>query len=253
MKKCLITCATSNLGQHLSQNLAKKCDQLIITGRDRVKLSSITSKANAKPELNVVEGYLDFDEVDSIHAIVKKIDNYLDSVVLIVPTIPAKETSKISDKEWENLFRIIFYRPLLLLESLIPALKNANRAKVVFISGISSVQYLGNYSVNGPIRAAWIAQMKAMAQEYGMYGIHFNTISFGGILTNSFINKVELEAKQANENIDDILKARYSNVPLRKYASMDDVSNCVYSMLSNATDHITGQNIICDGGFIRCY
>lgn len=254
MKNCLITCATSELGKSLSQHLATKYDNLVLTARNLSKLESILNRDDKKNLLaNIQKIYLDFVDIASVKEIQTITKEKLDAVVLILPKIPAKDTSSNTDNEWEELFKLIFIRPLILLESLIPSLKMAGKSKVVLISGISSKQYLGNYSINGAIRAAWVAQMKAMSQEYGKFGICFNTISFGGILTETFMHKLEQEAKEKNEDLHSVLSSRYGNVPLKKYASLNEVCNAVEGLLSSATDHITGQNIICDGGFIRCY
>lgn len=246
MKKCLITCATSELGQAIALHLSNKYDELYMTGRDSHKLSMLANKIATTSKTHTTLLPLDFNTKETIENVAASIKGNLDAMVLVLPKIPARNTSSTSDAEWEMLFKFTFVRPLLLLESIIPLLKQSNRAKVLLISGITSKQYLGNYSINGPIRAAWVAQMKAMSQEYGKFSIHFNTLSFGGILTPSFEEKINKEADEKNAR-------RYDNVPLQKYASLEDVYHAVAGMLSAATDHMTGQNIICDGGFIRCF
>ena len=253
MKKCLVTCVTSEVGEAIALHLSDKYPELFITGRNSDKLSTIANKIAASNKTKVTKLALDFQDKQTIQNVTESIKGRIDAIVLVLPKIPARETSRKFDEEWERLFKIIFVRPVLLLESLVPALKQSERAKVALISGITSRQYLGNYSINGPIRAAWVAQMKAMSQEYGKYGIHFNTLSFGGILTPSFRAKIKKEADEEGKNIEDVLYPRYENVPLRKYATLDDVCYAVDGMLSAASDHMTGQNIICDGGFIRCY
>ncbi len=253
MKRCLITCATSEVGQAIALYLVDKYDELIIIGRNSDKLDKIENdlKALSKSTIRCIQ--LDFLEKQKIYDAVDEIQEDLDAIVMLLPKIPASSTIKVSDKKWEELFRLTFIRPLLLLELLIPGLKKPKRSKVVLMSGITSKQYLGNYSINGPIRAAWIAQMKAMSQEYGQFGIHFNTLSFGGIMTPSFTEKIKREAEDKGLELEAVLMSRYTNVPLKKYASMEDVCHSIEGMLSSMSDHITGQNIICDGGFVRCY
>ena len=44
-----------------------------------------------------------------------------------------------------------------------------------------------------------------------------------------------------------------SNIPLRKYGSPDEVATAVEGLLSAFSDHMTGLNILHDGGFTRSY
>lgn len=44
-----------------------------------------------------------------------------------------------------------------------------------------------------------------------------------------------------------------SNVPLRKYGEPTEVAAAVEGLLSDFSDHMTGLNIMHDGGFTRAY
>jgi 3-oxoacyl-[acyl-carrier protein] reductase len=44
-----------------------------------------------------------------------------------------------------------------------------------------------------------------------------------------------------------------ANIPLKKYGSPREVAVAVEGMLSAFSDHMTGINILHDGGFTRAY
>ncbi len=44
-----------------------------------------------------------------------------------------------------------------------------------------------------------------------------------------------------------------ANVPLRKYGRPEEVAAAVEGLLSDFSDHITGLNVLHDGGFTRAY
>ena len=44
-----------------------------------------------------------------------------------------------------------------------------------------------------------------------------------------------------------------SNVPLHKYGTPEEVAVAVEGLLSPFSDHMTGLNILHDGGFTRAY
>ena len=44
-----------------------------------------------------------------------------------------------------------------------------------------------------------------------------------------------------------------ANIPLGKYGTPEEVANAVEGLLSSFSDHMTGANILHDGGFTRAY
>ncbi|MFA0228751.1 hypothetical protein AB4491_07110 [Vibrio sp. 10N.261.45.A7] len=49
------------------------------------------------------------------------------------------------------------------------------------------------------------------------------------------------------------MKNEVSNVPLRKYATVGNVVATVTALLGPMADHLTGQNLMLDGGFFKGY
>ena len=72
-------------------------------------------------------------------------------------------------------------------------------------------------------------------------------------MTEKYIAKLKKNAEGGGESFDDQMKEEVSNVPLRKYAEPVEVAKAVEGLLSEFSDHITGMNIMCDGGFTRAY
>ena len=80
--------------------------------------------------------------------------------------------------------------------------------------------------------------MKNAATKYGPYNIRVNSISPGGIINKydkNFSNK--------------IFKKNYlKKVPLKRFASADEIANIYEFIGSNNSSYITGFNLIADGG-----
>ena len=130
---------------------------------------------------------------------------------------------------------------------------NGRRSKIVIISGMSSVQVLGHYASSNVIRCAWLAEAKTLAFALGDRGIHVNTLSLGGTLTPGYTASLERRAANAGVTFEQRLAEETSNVPLGKYGSPDEVAAAVEGLLSAFSDHMTGVNILHDGGFTRAY
>lgn len=253
MKRILLTGATGNIGQPIAKYLGEKQYELVLAGRDQTKLLALARQINKVSQSLIHTVTFNYEQKQTFLKIKGICKTGLDGLVLMTPRIPPYDGCFAPEKEWENLFKTTFIQPLSFLETFIEELGLPDCSKVVIISGITSVQLCDNYALNGAIRAAWLAQAKSLAHYYDPQQIHFNTLSLGGVMTESFIKKLQDEAVARNMNYEALLSERTANVPLRKYASTREVAQAVESLLSQVTNHMTGINFICDGGFIKTY
>jgi 3-oxoacyl-[acyl-carrier protein] reductase len=134
-----------------------------------------------------------------------------------------------------------------------PDVSAGQRAKIVIVSGISSAQVLGHYATSNVIRTAWLGEAKTLAFALGERNIHVNTLSLGGTLTPGYRASIEKRAAAAGQSFDERLDAETDNVPLKKYGDPSEVAVAIEGLLSPFSDHMTGLNILHDGGFTRAY
>lgn len=130
---------------------------------------------------------------------------------------------------------------------------NGKRCKIVIISSMSSVQVLGHYASSNIIRCAWLAEAKTLAFALGERGVQVNTLSLGGTLTPGYVASLERRAASAGVSVEQRLADETNNIPLKKYGSPEEVAATVEGLLSALSDHMTGVNILHDGGFTRAY
>ena len=80
-----------------------------------------------------------------------------------------------------------------------------------------------------------------------------NTLSLGGTLTPGYASSLDKRAAKAGVTLEQRLADETLNIPLKKYGTPDEVAAAVEGLLSAFSDHITGVNILHDGGFTRAY
>jgi 3-oxoacyl-[acyl-carrier protein] reductase len=252
-KRILVTGSTGGVGRSLSLHLASIGYDLILTARTKEKLQNLKTEIDQKYKVVVEIVPSDFGSPDSLNALVKTSEVGIDGIVLMPPQLDPTADCLPSNDTWEKIFKYSFINPVGLIRDLIPSLKIKPRAKVVIVSGISSAQVLGHYATSNVLRLAWLAQAKTLAHAYGPENIHFNTLSLGGVLTDEYMVELEQDAKDRGIGVEDLLKEQVSNVPLRKYATPKEVAVALEGLLSPFCDHMSGLNILCDGGFTRAY
>jgi len=256
----LVTGATGGIGLAVCHRLAEGGASLLLAARDEGRLRSLcaelpTTSSGAHTWISVDmtrdESVLEFDQE------LKARDVILDGVVLMPPQDPPTSDPLPSSEKWREILQCSFVGPLALLKAAIGRMRpdpgNGKRSKVVIVSGISSAQVMGNYASSNVIRCAWLAEAKTLAFAFGDRGIHVNTLSLGGTLTPWYAASLEKRAASAGISFEQRRAEETSNVPLRKYGTPEEVAGAVEGLLSAFSDHMTGHNVLHDGGFTRAY
>jgi 3-oxoacyl-[acyl-carrier protein] reductase len=258
-KSFLVTGATGGIGQAVSHRLAAAGHSLVLTARDANRLQELRSALPAGDGLHSSIP-VDMASDESVAAFAEELTATqisLDGLVLMPPQPHSTNDPLPPNQAWRDIFQVSFVGPLALLKAAIATMKpdpaHGRRCKIVIISGMSSVQVLGHYATSNVIRCAWVGEAKTLAFALGERGIHINTLSLGGTLSPWYKAGLERRAAQAGVTYEERLDEETSNIPLRKYGTPEEVAVAVEGLLSPFSDHITGVNILHDGGFTRAY
>jgi 3-oxoacyl-[acyl-carrier protein] reductase len=257
MPTILITGATGGIGSVLSETLASRGNDLILSARNVESLMALGEKLTLRYGVRTFPLVTDLSDWDSLAAAAEKMKEMPCAIegVVIMPPRPQPGTDALPTKEsWEQLFRTSFVGPLELLKSALPLLMRGDgRKKIVLVSGVSSAQVMSHYATANVLRTAWLGQAKTLAFALGASKIHFNTVSLGGVMTERYADGLRGRAASAGRTFDEQIADEVSNIPLGKYATPQEVADAIEALLGKASDHMTGMNIMIDGGFTRSY
>ena len=258
-KTTLVTGATGGIGAVLCARLAAAGHRLVLTARNADKLRDLEQSLPkpSKPHLMLCADMADEASISQFEKQLEheKID--LNGAVLMPPQPHRSNDPMPSTAIWQQLFQESFIGPLAMLRAAVarmsPDVTTGKRCKVAVVSGISSAQVLSHYATANVIRCAWVAEAKTLAFALGPKGIHINTLSLGGTLSKWYEDTIRERAAKAGKTFEEFLVEDTANVPLRKYGHPEEAAAAIEGLLSSFTDHMTGLNIMHDGGFTRAY
>lgn len=251
MSTIIVTTATSGIGDATIDLLASQGHKLILVARDQEKLSQkMELLQRTFPSGNFQSYCLDYTDESSINSFGAKLiqnNGEVSGLVLITPRPKLGANVLAETKEWIEMFSTTFIGPLNLLKQTLPLMKSSS--KIAIVAGIGSVYLVPNHASSAVLRSAWVAEAKALSYQLGPQGIHVNLVSPGGVLTPSFVEKLNKRAQDQGVTPDEQLAKETANIPLRKYATPTEVAKCIEFLLSEAASHVSGVNLLCDGGF----
>ena len=112
-------------------------------------------------------------------------------------------------------------------------------ASIVTLSYIGSQQYIENYNVMGPAKAALESSVRYLAGELGPHGIRVNTLSAGPVKTL---------AAAGIPGFKQLLKFNASQTALTRNVGAEEVGNGAVFLVSDLSKAVTGTCLFVDCG-----
>lgn len=174
---------------------------------------------------------------------------------------------KMPDAQWDAILDVHLKAPFQILRAAQPVISTAAKAEAaegreVFrkVVNISSIAGTGgnagqvNYSA---AKAGIIGLTKAMAKEWGRYKVNVNAVAFGPIRTRltetpaDGDSTIVVEDKEIRVGLNpDLVKQMEQSIPLGRVGAPAEAAGAVYLFCIPESNYITGQHVICGGGFV---
>jgi len=241
-KKAIVTGASRGIGRAIAETLAAESVDVAICARNAEALEA-AAKELAASGVKVVSAVVDVADADALKAFIADSIENLGGLDILVSN--PSGGNGVDEASWKANFEVDLMGAVRSVETALPALIESDAASVLFIGTTAAVEtFMGPTSYNA-LKAALITHANGLSQALGGQGVRVNTVSPGPIF---FEGGAWDMIKQYNTAMyEEALKGH----PSGRMGDASDVANAAVFLSSPAAKHITGANLIVDGGFTK--
>lgn len=240
-KKAIVSGASRGIGRAIAQVLADEGVSLAICARGAEQLDVAAAELGATTK--VFHRPLDVSDHDALRAFVDASAEALGGLDIVV--VNASASSGRGHDSWVRNFNIDLMSLVYFIESAVPHLENSDAAAIVDIATTSAIEagVLRTSGGYGALKAAALQHVSSQARALGPQGIRVNAVSPG---PTYFKNG---DWQTIEEQRPELFESARENIALGKFGTDKDIANAVAFLVSPAAGHITGTNLLVDGGF----
>jgi NAD(P)-dependent dehydrogenase (short-subunit alcohol dehydrogenase family) len=241
-KRAVVTGATKGIGFETCKVLADAGADIVAVGRDTTGLAEVKAAVESlgrrcvavEADMRTIEG--------PRHAAAAALAAFGTIDILVNNAGIARNAAllDITMDEWDDTLNVNLRAPMLLAQALVPNMIKQNMGKIINISSQSGVVALQDHGAYGASKGGLNMLTRVMTIEWAKYNIQSNTVCPTVILTPMG------EMVWGKPENGDPMKAK---IPLGRFGKTVEIADTILFLASSASDLITGQDILVDGGF----
>jgi gluconate 5-dehydrogenase len=242
-KVALVTGGSRGLGLQMAEALGEMGAKVAVTARKQVELDAAAAHL-ARQGVEVLTVAADLGKLEGIPAVLGQVIARFGTVDVLVNNAGTTWGAPAEDhpaEAWHKVMNLNIHAMFLLSQAvgkrcMIPRRsgKIVNVASTAGLTGNPPEMTTIAYNTS---KGAALSFTRALAAEWGKYGINVNAICPGFF-----------PSKMTHQLLDRIGEAVVARTPLHRLGGEEDLKGAVVFLASEASRHVTGQYLAVDGG-----
>jgi len=225
----------------MAEALAQAGAELVLWARNQRKLDAQVKRL-APSGTRVLAQRVDVNDQPAVRRAVTQALRRLGRLDVVINNAgiwAGDEARTLSRRDWDAVLSTDLTAAFFVSQAVAPAMIRRRYGKIINISSVSGVKAFPHGAAYGSAKAALLHLTRILAVEWGPYGIRVTGIAPGLFRTDM---TRDVYADRA------WISKRRAQIPLRRLGEPEDLAGLAVFLASSASDHITGQTIIIDGG-----
>ena len=241
-RTAIITGSGRNIGRAIALQFSRAGANVVVNGhRDRNALDSTVAEIEAigGRAIGVLADVGNHRQVEKMVRTAERAFGNVDIAVSNAAVRLRQPFLDLSVEDWHRTINTNLYSAFYLARVVLGGMKERRWGRLIHISGEDGFAAHVDRRAHTIVSKAGIhAFAKAIAQEFGPYGITSNTVSPGPTDT----------LRDWKQYPPDWAKKRVEPIPLKRVATVDDVAGACLYLAGESGSYITGQVIHVNGG-----
>lgn len=245
MKSVLIIGGERNSGLGIAEKFLSEGWTTVITSRDQEKVKTVAERLEKEYGTPCFGfGFTPLDAITDTDLLFEKIEKAgieLDALVCVAADLGRwMDPLTVDPQAWANVIHTNVVGYFMPARATVQQMLRTGKAKggtIVFIGSINYVSVPPERSAYVASKGAISSMTKALAVDFGKYGVRVNCLAPGAIWTDRYD---ALDEKEVSKRLEAI--------PLRDFSTKETMGKNVYFLATEMSHPMTGSTVIVDGG-----
>jgi NAD(P)-dependent dehydrogenase (short-subunit alcohol dehydrogenase family) len=241
-KVAIVTGTSRGLGQYFARALAKAGADLVITSRDISRLTEFKQEIESlgRKALPIQLDVMSQSDIENMVSITMKEYGKIDILVNNAGLNIRRPSTEVSQQDWDTVLDTNLKGSFFCAQAVVKEMIKRKYGRIINVGSCTCVFGMEGIAPYTASRGAILSMTRSLAAEWGKFGITVNVLAPGWFKTAQ--NAVLYENKEWVEYIT-------NRIPLNRPGLPNDLDGTVIFLASDASEYITGQIILVDGGF----
>ncbi len=253
-KLALVSGSTAGIGYAIARTLAQEGARVIVNGRTKAAVDEAVARIRAETG-GTAEGEAgDLSQADVAEDLVRRhpgIGILVNNLGIFEP----KPFEEIPDEDWRRFFDVNVLSGVRLARLVLPAMRQADWGRIIFISSESGVQIPAEMVHYGVTKTAQLAVARGIAESVAGTGITVNSVLPGPTKSRGVGDFVDDMARQKGQAFEQVEAEFFQHVRptslIKRFSSPQEVASLVAYVASPLASATTGAALRVDGGVVK--
>ncbi|HSD24848.1 MAG TPA: SDR family oxidoreductase [Solirubrobacterales bacterium] len=241
-RTALVMAASKGIGRGIAGALAREGARVAISSRSEESLREAAGQLEG--EVQVFPA--DTGDLERLRRLPAEVENALGRVEILVANTggpPGGGALDNSLDEWEEAFRSLVLAPRVLIEAVLPGMRERGWGRIVNVSSSSIREPIPGLALSNANRMAALGLLETLADEVSGDGITVNTVATGMFATDRLADR--------HGSLDQAEAAARERIPAGRLGRPEEYGDLVAFLCSDRAGYLTGTVIPLDGGLLR--